>query len=152
MKAHTKFAAILSLLASAAMFNGCSTTERPQQSHVHQAPPTNQREVTVPDRAVDIFRETEKHFQELAVAIQKKDARQAHQHDDAIRALVGRISQRATSDTKVDVEAHARDISNAARAAHRSAHDDEWNEAAAHVKHGQTSLAKLKASFKEIHH
>ena len=140
----------LLLATTALLFQGCSSSRNDRQHH--HAPQTAQPEVTVPDRAADIFRETEKHFQQLAAAVQSKDPRQAHQHDSAIRTLIGRIPQRATPDTKADVGALVKDISDAARAAHRSAHDDAWTEAAAHVKHGQASLAKLKASFKEIPH
>lgn len=151
MRLLLKCAATLLLVTTAMIFNGCSTTERPKPPNdTHHAPQTDRPEVTVPDKAADIFRETEKHFQQLAAAVQSKDARQAHQHDNAIRTLIGGIPQRATSDTKADVGALARDIADAARAAHRSAHDDQWAEAAAHVKHGQASLAKLKASFNEI--
>lgn len=89
------------------------------------------------------------HFQQLAAAIQDKDARQAHQHDNAIRTLIGSISARASGDAKRDTDALVRDISDAVRAAHRLAHDDNWAEAAKHVKHGQGVLVKLKASFKE---
>ena len=73
----------------------------------------------------------------------------AHQHDSAIRALVASLPERATPDTKANTEALAHDISDAAKAAHHSAHEDEWDEATNHVKHGQAAVAKLKASFKE---
>ena len=136
-----------------ATFIGCSTTERHEQSHGgHHAAPTDQPAANVPEKAADVIREAEKHLQQLAEAVEKKDARAAHQHDSAIRALMGRIAQRATLASKVDAEALAGEVSNAARAAHRSAHDDQWNEAAGHVKHGQASLAKLKARYKETPH
>jgi hypothetical protein len=176
MRIPVKCTAALLLVSTARMFSGCSTTERPQYqgrsratpviddyypsktnqaaakppNDHHHAPPTARAEVTIPDKAADIFRETENHFQQLATAVQSKDARQAHQHDNAIRTLIGHIPQRTTPDTKADVGALVRDISDAARAAHRSAHNDQWTEAAAHVKHGQASLAKLRANFKEI--
>lgn len=153
MKAVSKLIDTLVAVVLIATFVGCSTTERHEQSHGgHHAPPTDQPAANVPEKAADVFREAEKHLQQLAEAVQKKDARAAHQHDSAIRALMGRIAQRATPASKVDSEELAGEISNAARAAHRSAHDDQWNEAAAHVKHGQASLAKLKAKYKETPH
>ncbi len=153
MKADLKQIDTLLAVALIAIFIGCSTTERHQQSHDHHhAPATNQPEAKVPEKAADIFRETEMHLQLLAQAVEKKDARAAHQHDSAIRALMGRVAQRATPASKVDSEGLAGEISNAARAAHRSAHDDQGNEAAAHVNRGQASLAKLRARYKETTH
>ena len=73
----------------------------------------------------------------------------AHQHDSAIRTLAASLPQRAALDTRSDAEALVRDITDAAKSAHHSAHEDQWDEAANHVKHGQAALAKLKASFKE---
>ena len=176
MRLPLKCAATLLLVSTAAIFSGCSTTEPPDYqgrsgatpkiedyypsetnqpaakapNERHHGPPAHRAEVTVPDTTADIFRETENHFEELAAAVQSKDARMAHKHDNAIRTLVAAIPSRATADRKADAEALARDIADAAKAAHRSAHDDQWVEAAAHVKHGQASLAKLKASFNEI--
>ena len=174
MRAFLKFTPTLLFVIVAANLGGCSTSEPPQYQGKggatpviedyypsktnagssqpltqHQHSPTHQAEVTIPGKTADIFRETEKHFEELAAAIQAKDARMAHQHDAAIRKLVAAVPQRATSDTKADADALVRQIADAARAAHRLAHDDQWAEAADHVKRGQASLAKLKAGFKE---
>ena len=158
MKALLKRSVALLVVPLIAACSGCSTTERPQQSHDHHhAPPTDQGKAsasnkTVPDKSADIFREIETHFQQLAAAIQQKNARQAHQHDDAIRALVGRIPERATAETKAKVAELAGSVSNAARGAHRSAHEDQWIEASGHVKQGQAYLAVLRATFKEALH
>ena len=158
MKALLKRSVALSVVASVAVFSGCSTTEHPQQSHGHQhAPPTDRGDgsasnKSVSDKAADIFREIETHFQQLAAAIQQKNAREAHQHDDAIRALIGRIPGRATAETKAKVAELAANVSNAARGAHRSAHEDQWVEASGHVKQGQAYLAVLRATFKETLH
>jgi len=159
MRAFLKCAGALFLVSVTAVFSGCSTSEpshhhgeshaAQSESEQHHGAATHQAEVTVPEKTVEVFGEIEKHFQELGAAIQSKDARMAHQHDSAIRALVASLPERATPDTKANTEALAHDISDAAKAAHHSAHEDEWDEATNHVKHGQAAVAKLKASFKE---
>ena len=157
MRTLLKCAAALLFVSAVAVFSGCSTSEHSHhhgdthaaQSESAHGAATHQADVTVPDKTADVFSEIEKHFKELGTAIQSKDARMAHQHDSAIRTLAASLPQRATSDTKADAETLVRDIADAAKSAHHSAHEDQWDEAANHVKHGQASLAKLKASFKE---
>lgn len=110
----------------------------------------NQSHVSVPAKAEDILNETEKHLHQLTASVQSQNAKQVHQHDVAIRKLIARIPEHAAADTKKNVNALVKAISDASKTAHKLAHDDAWTEAAAQVKQAQAALAKLKASFKEI--
>jgi hypothetical protein len=140
------FLRISPFLMMALLVAGCSSQTNTHDDH-HS---TTESNIKVPDRAADIFAETEKHLQALSAAIQGKDPGAVHKHDVAVRELIGQIPQRATPDIKPQVDEHVREISEAAKSAHAAAHDEEWAKAESDVKRAQESLKHLQSHFKEI--
>ena len=116
--------------------------------HQHHVEGRDHGAIKIPDKAAEIFAETEKHLNELAAAVKAKDARAAHEHDAAVRELMGRIPQRA--EIKTEVDEHVREISGAVKSAHAAAHDEDWSKADADVKRAQESLKHFRSHFKEI--
>lgn len=134
------------LFGCAILLQGCASS-----SSTHHHPPLAQpAPVPVNGSPAKILSEVERHFQQLAVSIANQNPREVHQHDQAIRTLLSNLTKIANSEAERDVSAQVREIAEAARAAHHSAHEDEWTEAAAHAKRGQASLAALKESFKTL--
>lgn len=154
------------LTATAAILIGCSSPEAPayqgrrgatpsvedyypQNSNHAPANPSRDEPGAAPSPSVSpepktILAQMETHLQQMAAALQQKDARGAHQHDSALRRLVAQLAQAPGVSSQPNADVLAREISDAARAAHTAAHDDQWTVAADHVKHGQASLAKLR--------
>jgi DNA-binding transcriptional regulator GbsR (MarR family) len=141
----TSISPIVALCGAALLFSSCASRTETHDHH-HAGAASN---IKVPDRAAEIFAETDKHLQAFAAAIKSKDQRAVHQHDVAVRELIGRIPQRATSDIKAHVDEHVREISEAAKSAHAAAHDEEWAKADSEVKRAQESLKHLQSHFKE---
>ena len=139
------------LLGAAALsLFGCASGESPNYQGRHRPAPTNQASAsTKPQLSGDVLASVDKHLQELAAAVKSKDARAVHEHDTAVRQLVGQIPQRTAPDIKDHVDQHVREISDAAKAAHAAAHDENWAKAEADVKRAQESLKHLRANFKE---
>ena len=134
----------------ALFFDACAS--RHDQRHHHQQHTAEPLDIKIPDRAAGIFAETQKHLEALSASIKSKDQRAVHHHDVAIREVIGRVPQRATSDTKLDVDRLVSEIAESSKSAHRAAHDEDWTKAEANVKRAQDSLAELQGRFKEIPH
>ena len=155
------------LTATSAILIGCSSPEAPayqgrrgatpsvedyypqRSNHAPANPPSRDesgiaQSPSVPPDPKAILAQMETHLQQMAAALQQKDAREAHQHDSALRRLVAQFTQAPGVSSQPNADVLAREISDAARAAHTAAHDDQWTVAADHVKHGQASLAKLR--------
>ena len=154
------------LATSAGILIGCTSTEEPEYQGRRGATPSVEdyyppksnhapakashdelspsQTANVPQDPKAILTALETHLQQMAAALQRKDAREAHQHDSAIRRLVAQLARAPLVSSQANVDVLAREISDAARAAHTAAHDDQWTVAADHVKHGQASLAKLR--------
>lgn len=140
---------VLLIAVVAFMFSPYSAISADDKHHKHEK---DQSKIKIPDKAAAIFTETHKHLGELAGAIKAQDPRGVHKHAEAVRELIGRIPQRATPDTKKDVNPLVRDISDAAKLAHKAGHDEDWPKAQSHLKHAQLSLTNLQSRFKEILH
>lgn len=136
---------LIPIIAAAMVFAGCTSHNDGHKSHEA----AGESKIKVPDRAADIFAESEKHLLSLGEAIKAKDARAVHEHDVAVRDLIGAIPQRAAPDIKDRVNEHVREISDAAKSAHAAAHDDDWAKAETDVKRAQDSLKHLRSNFKE---
>ena len=136
---------VVAVYAAASLLGGCASHEDTHDSHHASGTST----ITVPSRTADIFVETDKHLQGLAAAIKSKDPRAVHEHDVAVRQLIGKLPERAAPDIKAHVDEHVREISDAAKAAHAAAHDEDWAKADSEVKRAQESLKHLQANFKE---
>jgi DNA-binding transcriptional regulator GbsR (MarR family) len=134
------------LSAVALPLGSCASSDHKHQ-HLQE-----QIAIKIPDRAADIFAETDKHLQALATSIKAKDQRAVHQHAEAVRELIGGIPQRATPDIKPHVDRHVHEIADAAKSAHVAAHDEDWAKAGSDVQRAQESLKYLQSNFKEISH
>lgn len=88
------------VVAMVLLFAGCASRTETHDDHHGNT----QLNIKAPEGAANIFAETEKHLQALAAAVKSKDARAVHEHDTAVRQLIGRIPQRATPDIKVHVD------------------------------------------------
>lgn len=71
--------------------------------------------IEMPTEASDIFAEIAKHEAELTRAVQFGQFREASDRAAAIRELAGRIPQRATFDTRAEVGAAVRRVSEATK-------------------------------------
>jgi hypothetical protein len=141
--------------AGALIFSGCASQHGSREhQHAHSEHSTTQHSATVeiPDHPREIFAETQKHLSGLAAAIAAKDPRGVHQHAEAARTTIAKIGERSTTDTKVEVDRLAKEVTAAAGSAHRAAHDDDWSKAKSDVKSAQDSLRDLQARFKENSH
>lgn len=154
------------LVASAGILTGCTSTDEPEYQGRRGATPSVEdyyppksnhapvkashdehsplQTANVPQEPKAILTELETHLQQMTAALERKDAREAHQHDSAIRRLVAQLTQTPIVNSQANANVLAREISDAARAAHTAAHDDQWVVAADHVKQGHASLAKLR--------
>ena len=151
---------VLLLGAAALSLFGCSHGDAPNYQGRRAPAPTTEDYLPSPTNKAstnaqtpgDVLMSVEKHLQELAAAIESKDARAVHEHDTAVRQLIGKIPERAAPDIKAHVDEHVREISDAAKAAHAAAHDENWAKAESDVKRAQESLKHLRANFKEVPH
>jgi DNA-binding transcriptional regulator GbsR (MarR family) len=137
--------AAVAVCTAALVFGGCASDSDKHDNH-HASGASN---IEVPDSAADIFVETDKHLQALSAAIKGKDQRAVHEHDVAVRQLMGKLPERAAPDIKAHVDEHVKEISEAAKFAHAAAHDEDWAKAESEVKRAQESLKHLQAHFKE---
>jgi hypothetical protein len=136
---------MFALVAAALVFSGCASGTDTHNGH-HAS---TGAKINVPNRSADIFAETDKHLQALAVAVKGKDARAVHEHDVAVRQLMAKLPELAAPDIKSHVDQHVREISEAAKSAHEAAHDDNWTKAESDVKTAQESLNHFRNHFKE---
>ena len=109
----------------------------------------NRSNVAVPDNLSDILAETQKHLEQLAASVERREPGSVHKHDVAVRKLISGISKHNSANTP-ELTGLLKQVSDASKAAHKLAHDDAWAEAALQVARAQASLAKLKGDFREI--
>ena len=70
---------VVAVSVAALVFASCASHSDTHNGH-HSS---GESSIKLPDRAAEIFVETDKHLQSLATAIKSKDPRAVHEHDAA---------------------------------------------------------------------